>query len=478
MVMPMTEPQMQAARQQLERMLGRNLFARSEQLSRLLRFLIEQHLGGRDGDLKEVVIGVEVFGRRPDYNPKADPIVRTEIRRLRQRLREYYQNEGSADAIRFDIPKGGYVPELRAQLVDAPARLTIAPVAPRRRSQWIWLSVCAGLLACVLLAIGITQGGKPLPNNVNSPAYDLYLRARTLEALPNVTGIDSSIDLFEQAISKDPSFAPAYAGIAACDAARSAFDRLEPAERAQVIARGWDAARKAMQLDSRSPDSQEALAMMQARQSQWELAERGFRRVIQIAPREVLWRQHYVMFVLLPLGRTKESIRELRAAEELDPLAPQTHSLLSTALHAVGQYDEAFAHCQKGSDSDQLRAGCWAQKLWRQGKYKEAIAILEPVWSGHLLQPGAQALGVAYAKSGRREDAIRIAQGLPRFASKAQIFAALGDKDRTLELLDQMTAMGPARMGRDFLLSENFSFLRGDPRLKTIRKKAGLPEEN
>ena len=60
--------------------------------------------------------------------------------------------------------------------------------------------------------------------------------------------------------------------------------------------------------------------MMQARQSQWELADRGFRRVVQLAPRDVLWRQHYAIFVLLPLGRVEESIRQLRAAEEIDPL--------------------------------------------------------------------------------------------------------------------------------------------------------------
>jgi len=84
---------------------------------------------------------------------------------------------------------------------------------------------------------------------------------------------------------------------------------------------------------------------------------------------------------------------------------------------------------------------------------------------------------VAYAKAGRRDDAIRIAQGLPRLASKAQIFAALGDKDKTLELLDEMAPMGPARMGRDFLLSENFAFLRNDSRIKALRRKAGLPEE-
>jgi tetratricopeptide (TPR) repeat protein len=473
----MVEAEIQAARQQLERTLGSKLFARSEQLSRLLRFLIEKHLEGSDRDLKESVIGVEVFGRRPDYDPKSDPIVRTEVRRLRQRLSEYYQNGGSADAVRFEVPKGGYVPAVRANDITPLNLLTAAPVNSRRHRRWLWVSLCAGL-TFILGIVGLRQAGSWRHSNVSSPAYDLYLRARSLEALPNVTGVESSIDLFERAISKDPSFAPAYAGIAAGDAVRSGFDRLEPARRAEIIAHGWTAAQKSMQLDPRSPDSQEALAMMQARQSQWGLADRGFRSVIQLAPRDVLWRQHYAMYVLLPLGRVEESIQQLRLAEELDPLSPETHRLLSTALQAVRQYDEAFSHCQKGSDTDQLRAGCWAQNLWRQGKYEEAIRILEPVWNGHLLQPGAQALGMAYARAGRRDDAIRIAQGLPRLASKAQIFAALGDKDRTLELLDQMTPMGPARMGRDFLLSENFSFLRGDPRLKVLRKKAGLPEEN
>ncbi len=471
----MVEAQIQAVRQQLERTLGSKLFARSEQLSRLLRFLIEKHIEGRDGELKESVIGVEVFGRRPDYDPKSDPIVRTEIRRLRQRLSEYYQNGGSADAIWFEVPKGGYVPTVRAQDIQAHNLLPSAPAASRRHRKWLWVSLCAGL-TCVLGMVGLRQIGSAHRTNVNSPAYDLYLRARSFEAVPNLAGIESGIDLFQQAITKDPSFAPAYAGIAAGEAARSGFDRFETAQRAHMIAQGWDAAQTAMQLDPLSPDSQEALAMMQARQSQWELAIHGFRRVIQLARREVLWRQHYVMFVLLPLGRVEESIRELRSAEELDPLALQTHALLSTALQAAGQYDEAFSHCQKGSDSDQLRAACWARHLERQGKYDEAIRILEPMWSGHLMQPGAQALGAAYARAGRRDDAIRIAQGLPRLASKAQIFAALRDKDRTFDLLDQMTAMGPARMGRDFLLSENFSFLRGDPRLNGVRKKAGLPE--
>jgi len=66
---------------------------------------------------------------------------------------------------------------------------------------------------------------------------------------------------------------------------------------------------------------------------------------------------------------------------------------------------------------------------------------------------------------------------LPRLTSKARIFAALGDKDRTFEILDQMAPMGPARMGRDILISPNYAFLRGDPRVAALRKKAGLSQK-
>src|SRR4051794_15465852 len=110
MAMPIITPETEAAQRQLERLLESKLFSRSEQLSRLLRFLVERHLEGRDQEIKESVIGVEVFGRNPDYNPKFDPIVRTEARRLRARLSEYYDGEGKHDAVRIDLPKGGYVP--------------------------------------------------------------------------------------------------------------------------------------------------------------------------------------------------------------------------------------------------------------------------------------------------------------------------------------------------------------------------------
>src|SRR5215813_2661498 len=111
--MLIVQPQAEVVRRQLERVLKSSLFTRSGQLSRLLRYLVERHLEGRDGELKESIIAVEVFGRDPEYNPKFDPIVRTEARRLRARLVEYYGYEGQADMVRIALPKGGYVPQVR-----------------------------------------------------------------------------------------------------------------------------------------------------------------------------------------------------------------------------------------------------------------------------------------------------------------------------------------------------------------------------
>src|SRR5260370_26967894 len=81
--MPPVESESQAARRQLDRVLASPGFARNERLSRFLRFVVERHLEGRDQELKESLIAIEVFGRPPGHDSKQDPIVRTEASRLR-----------------------------------------------------------------------------------------------------------------------------------------------------------------------------------------------------------------------------------------------------------------------------------------------------------------------------------------------------------------------------------------------------------
>jgi TolB-like protein len=100
-----------AIRSHVDRILGSSQFAHSERISRFLRFAVEEWLAGRGSQLKEYVIGVEVFDRPASYDPRVDPIVRVEARRLRRKLNLYYETEGRAEAIRVDFPKGSYVPK-------------------------------------------------------------------------------------------------------------------------------------------------------------------------------------------------------------------------------------------------------------------------------------------------------------------------------------------------------------------------------
>src|SRR5215470_11076203 len=107
------EPESQTALRQLERILASPGFARNARLSGFLRYVVESHLMGKDSELKESLVAIEVFGRSPDYDPKQDPIVRTEAIRLRARLGEYYLGEGKDDSLIIELRKGGYIPVIR-----------------------------------------------------------------------------------------------------------------------------------------------------------------------------------------------------------------------------------------------------------------------------------------------------------------------------------------------------------------------------
>jgi TolB-like protein len=93
----------------VDQALGSPLFRNAERQSRFLRFVVDAALQSPEATIKEFDIGIAVYGRRSDYDPRTDPIVRVEAARLRARLREYYEITPPQD-VRIDIPKGRYVP--------------------------------------------------------------------------------------------------------------------------------------------------------------------------------------------------------------------------------------------------------------------------------------------------------------------------------------------------------------------------------
>jgi adenylate cyclase len=209
--MPTFEIGAEAVRRQLDRVLGSPGFARNERLSRFLRFLVERSLDGRNAEIKESVIGIEVFGRSPDYNPKQDAIVRTEASRLRARLGEYYLGEGKDDPLVIELPKGGYVPVLRPAdvrpEVSAPLRSRLGISRLRLGMSRLGIRVWAGaVVACLIVGVAAVSWWRlrrhdapipiavlPLVNLNQDPASDYFADGLTGEIIRNLSILDGLV---------------------------------------------------------------------------------------------------------------------------------------------------------------------------------------------------------------------------------------------------------------------------------------------
>jgi hypothetical protein len=189
----------QAVRDELERVLSSSCFARNERVSRLLRFLIERCLEGRECELKESLIGVEVFGRRADYDLKRDSTVRSEAVRLRARLSKYYAGEGRRDPLVIDLPKGGYIPRFRSP--DAPndeRRAALNRRQDRHYSLWVAAALGAlGILVAVAGFLSFQHQSAPVPlavlpftNLSADPANEYFADGLTNEIISNLSIID------------------------------------------------------------------------------------------------------------------------------------------------------------------------------------------------------------------------------------------------------------------------------------------------
>jgi len=187
-------------RRALERALASPGFSRNERLSGFLRFLVEKHLEGRDSEIKESVIAHEVFGRQAGYDPKVDPIVRTEAIRLRARLEKYYQAEGSQDPLVIELPKGGYRPVFRERPQTEPEpSAPPVPVGARalvRRSWWIAAAATVTLVAAgtawwpTRASRPVTIAVLPFHNDSQDDGTDYFADGLTDEIIRNLSVID------------------------------------------------------------------------------------------------------------------------------------------------------------------------------------------------------------------------------------------------------------------------------------------------
>jgi TolB-like protein len=145
------EPTANQVRDQLDRILTSEVFANADRLSRFLRYVVERTLAGEADQLKEYAVGVGVFERSEQYDPRVDSIVRVEASRLRAKIDEYYRSRDGADPVVIRLPKGGYTPVFELRPGPTPKSLPVQARRPDGRTRrWLALAL---VLATTLVAV-------------------------------------------------------------------------------------------------------------------------------------------------------------------------------------------------------------------------------------------------------------------------------------------------------------------------------------
>jgi hypothetical protein len=143
---------------ELEAILSSYHFRGSKRYPSLLRYVVTAALDGRTSDLKERTLGVEVFGRHPEYDTGSDPVVRVSAGEVRKRIAQYYHENAEHSHLQIDLPLGSYVPEFLLRSSEAPAEKILlelpgpaVPPAVRRKSRRLLLAELMILALCMLL---------------------------------------------------------------------------------------------------------------------------------------------------------------------------------------------------------------------------------------------------------------------------------------------------------------------------------------
>jgi len=294
-----------------------------------------------------------------------------------------------------------------------------------------------------------------------------------------------AIRYFNEAIRLDPTFAPAYAGIADTYIDLAFVDLLPPSE---TFPKAKDAALKAVEIDPTSADAHAALGSV-IWGYDWDAAaaEKQFSKAIGLNPSNSLAHLRFAMY-LASMGRFDEAIREGRKAQELDPLSPYTNSLLGYIYTFARKYDDAVPLFKAGIDMEPDMLLARAELAWTyafKGSYAEAMAEYSKILGlpaaadDQILMGG---LGYVYAVSGRRREAGEILARLNELSKSkyidmymvAAIHGGLGDRDSALDQLNKACEERSSSMV--FLkVDPFFDVLHSEPRFRELLRRVGLP---
>jgi serine/threonine protein kinase/tetratricopeptide (TPR) repeat protein len=308
----------------------------------------------------------------------------------------------------------------------------------------------------------------------NSQAYRLYLQGRYHWNKRTPEDMRQSIDLFEQAIASDPTYALAYTGLADVYNVVSSYQIGFTAVQAHKLAES--AARKAIELDDSLPEAHAALAKGLADRHNWHDAEREFQAALRLNPNNAAAHYFYAFVVMVPQKRFDEALKEFQTALSLDPLSPIINVNYAATLMAAQRYPESLVQFQKSLELDpkfQPAHFKLSMLYAAMGKFAEAESEYQKAfptpgsWTTSAKGYG-QLFSAALLQSRRRT-------GYEPASSIAFGFAAAGDRQQALAWLEKGVEDEDDQLAA-VIRYPIFDSIRSDVRYANLMRRIDLPQ--
>ncbi|HEX9222198.1 MAG TPA: winged helix-turn-helix domain-containing protein [Candidatus Acidoferrales bacterium] len=314
-------------------------------------------------------------------------------------------------------------------------------------------------------------------------AHELYLKGLYFWSKRTVPGFHQAIEYFQQATTVDPSYAPAFAGLANSYTLLTAYTS---ASANLYMPRARAAALRAVELDDSLAEAHTALALIVQNQDwDWQTAEKEYRRAVELNPNYAT-AHHWYAEHLMWLGRFDEALRESERARQLDPLSLIIATDNGAILYNARQYDRAIEQFRAVLRKDPYfeRAGIVTLSFVEKGMFAEALANTEK-WR-RVFGEGPWYWSIRtyiYGRAGRQERARRELEKLEQLDRRQQLdpvnmlwaHLGVGDKEEALADLEKAYSEHFSIL-TTLKVEPAFDPLRSDPRFADLLRRVGLAQ--
>jgi len=318
---------------------------------------------------------------------------------------------------------------------------------------------------------------------VDPVAYEDFLKGRYYWNKRTADSLTTALNYFQQAVKKDPTYAPAYAGLADTYDLLGGYGILSPSDAMQ---KAKDAAHTALRLDDKLAEGYTSLAGVKFFDLDWDGVEDDFQRAIALNPGYATAHQWYGLY-LAAAGQNDKAVSQMKLAQSLDPLSLIINANLGWCLYLGGHYDQAIDQLNKTLQLDPNFVAAHeylGQAYLEKGEHEKAVAQLREAVRMSSEQSLKAELADAYAVSGERDQALKILNDLLHPAPNvhvnaydvALVYVGLGDKDNAFLWLRKAAGQRESPLA-NLNVHPRFASLRSDPRFAEIQQQLGLSKK-